>query len=75
MCEVCHKYPCEPQCPNADTEDYGECAYCEEPIMFGDDNVIVDGDGDLFCDQDCLMDYYGCRYFDWGNEANEDSFQ
>jgi len=71
MCVVCNQYPCDPRCPNADTEPYAECAYCEEPIMFGGGDVVIDGEGSLFCDQECLMDYYGCRYFDWDDEDGE----
>lgn len=74
MCDVCLQVgKCDPRCPNADDEkSYCLCASCETDIFFGDENVVVDADNNIFCDNECLMDYYGCRYFDWSSEAGED---
>lgn len=73
MCEICHLSVCPPGCPNSDDPLlYGVCAYCDEPIIFGNTDVVADEDDNVFCGEQCLMDYYGCRYFDWDNEAIEE---
>ncbi len=32
MCEICHSFPCRPQCPNAEPQQVYTCDMCENPI-------------------------------------------
>jgi hypothetical protein len=45
MCEICHRTPCHPQCPNAEEPaPVAECAWCKEPIYEGDEYYDINGD-------------------------------
>lgn len=54
MCEICHKCPCDPRCPNA-PEEKGvyTCAYCDDPIVDGEDCFCIDGE---YYHEDCFGD-------------------
>jgi hypothetical protein len=56
MCEICHHTPCVGGCPNApEPIPVYECAWCEKPILVGDE--YYDINGDRICDE-CIQ---GCR--------------
>lgn len=59
MCEVYKSHPCDSRCPNADDpEIIGVCAECGENLR-ADDLYAVDNDGNVFCDEDCAIEYHG----------------
>ncbi len=67
MCDICHRTPCDPRCPNAPepTAVY-TCKHCGEAITDGDECYELDGDyyhEDCFCDNavDILVDVFGAR--------------
>lgn len=68
MCEICHRCPCDPRCPNApEPPTVYTCKHCGESIMEGDEYYELDGD---YYHEDCfgdaavsiLLDQYGARY-------------
>lgn len=63
MCEICGRTPCHPRCPNAEDIIIGVCAQCQADLCEGD-RVWQDADGNLFCDRDCALEYYGIEELD-----------
>jgi len=58
MCDICHRNPCLPRCPNADPPvEIGECANCNEYLLEGD-AYYEDYAGNLFCSEECALTYY-----------------
>ena len=58
ICDICHRTPCHPQCPNAPPlKVIGHCTYCNKPI-YEDDFYIKDVYGYKFCCEDCLISQY-----------------
>lgn len=55
MCEICHSFPCRPQCPNFEDEPAMYCESCDCPI-YPDDNYYEINDV-ILC-EDCV---YECR--------------
>lgn len=52
MCDICHRTPCDPRCPNAeDAATVYDCEYCGEPIRVGD--LYREYDGKYYHD-DCF---------------------
>lgn len=63
MCEICHRTPCAPGCPNEEVK-YILCDECGARIPIGDYYVIdEDESGMLLCDNcaDKLIDEYERR--------------
>ena len=55
MCDVCHRSPCNPRCPNApDPPAVYTCAHCGEPIVPGEE--YVEFDGKYYHFDDCIQD-------------------
>ena len=55
MCEICHRSPCHPRCPNAsDPPVVGLCTNCGHEIYDGDDGYYVNDE--WWC-EDCMR---GC---------------
>lgn len=65
MCEICRRDPCDPRCPNADDTANFHCASCGEDIYVGDDDAVRDSEGNVFCNDECMLAYYGRAYVDW----------
>ena len=56
MCELCHRTPCHPRCPNApEPPVVHTCTHCGGDICNGDD--YYDIDGEPWCEA-CV---WGCR--------------
>lgn len=60
MCAICQREICPPRCPNADYRQVGSCAQCRTDIT-SDEEYYTDDSGNIFCDMDCAMDYYGIK--------------
>lgn len=57
ICDVCLKLPCDSRCPNAEEPPIiTYCKYCNTPIRVYDD--YLDDQERVFCDWECLQDYY-----------------
>lgn len=55
MCEICHSFPCMSRCPNApEPQSIGWCAYCNEPILAGEEYAKVQGN---MYHEECLDDF------------------
>lgn len=55
MCSICHQYPCNPSCPNADEPPVADyCAHCGGEIYEGEDYKEY---GDKMFHDDCW--YHG----------------
>ena len=66
MCEICGISPRHPRCPNSGDTLIGVCAQCHTEI-YGCDKVWgvwEDADGNLFCERDCALEYYGIKEID-----------
>lgn len=68
MCEICHRYPCDPRCPNApEPPTVYTCKHCGEGIVENDNYYEVDGD---YYHEECfndaatsiLTERFGARY-------------
>lgn len=67
ICDICHRTPCHPQCPNAPPlKIIGRCKYCKAPI-YETDFYISDEYGYIFDKEDCLIEQYKKE----GNVNNE----
>lgn len=42
----------------------GECAYCEEELYIGDEDILEDSHGDLFCCDTCALHYHGITKYE-----------
>lgn len=51
---------------------YKICEYCRQVIRYGDDDALIDEDGNYFCDTDCAFSYYGITSVDWEEEERQD---
>ena len=56
MCDVCRSSPCDPRCPNAETQKYF-CTNCGE-LITEDDEPYTD-ERNKFCSLGCALDYHG----------------
>lgn len=43
MCEICHRSPCHPSCPNYEPEQVYTCDECENPIYECDTYYSFEG--------------------------------
>lgn len=43
MCEICHRLPCHPSCPNYEPSQIYTCDECEAPIYEGDTYYSFEG--------------------------------
>lgn len=59
MCDICRSSPCDPRCPNAETQKYF-CANCDE-LITDDDEPYIDGEQNSFCSLYCALDYYDIK--------------
>ena len=41
----------------------GLCTNCNEELYLGDEEVVHDSHGDLFCCDTCALDYYGVKEY------------
>lgn len=41
----------------------GICANCGEELYLGDEEVVYDSHGDLFCCDTCALNYYGVKEY------------
>lgn len=65
MCEHCRQNPCHPRCPNADDPEIkGVCAMCGKKLR-ADYTYVEDNDGNVFCEEDCAIEYYGIEEKEW----------
>ena len=56
MCEICHRSPCLPRCPNAEEPVAAKCCNCGRDIYEGEDAFNINGD--IYC-EDCIND---CKF-------------
>lgn len=62
MCELCHRVPCLPRCPNAPEQPtVYVCSGCGEPIYAGEE--YWDIMGEQFCEA-CIDGYRGTAEYD-----------
>ena len=68
MCEICHRTPCHPRCPNADEPAVVcLCANCGDEIHEGDE--VYNINDELWCencvrDCHCTAEYTGFNCYD-----------
>jgi hypothetical protein len=55
MCDICHSFPCRPQCPNFEDEPLMFCNKCDTGIFAGDSYYEICGE--IFC-EDCVHGGY-----------------
>lgn len=65
MCEICRQSPCDARCPNADPPKvFGQCDECGADLTV-DNAYFEDDDGNIFCSEDCALEFYGIRGREW----------
>ena len=70
MCEVCNHHPCMPRCPNQEEGIIGSCHHCGEVLLDIYDGIYEDFEGNMYCDEDCAMKYYGIRERGLNDKSN-----
>lgn len=68
MCEICRSDPCNARCPNAsEPEIMGICVKCGENLR-EDYGYFEDSYGNVFCSQECAVNYHGIEEKEWNND-------
>lgn len=69
MCEICHRTPCDPRCPNAsEPRVVGLCTNCGHEIYEGDDGYYVNDE--WWCEE-CMNDCYRTAEADDFNDCDD----
>lgn len=65
MCVECRQIPCNSKCPNAPNPKVrGYCQQCGEELR-EDYEYYTDEIGNIFCSEDCALEYYGVKPKGW----------
>ena len=65
MCVECRQIPCNSKCPNAPNPKVrGYCQQCRRELR-EDYEYYTDEIGNIFCSEDCALEYYGVKPKEW----------
>lgn len=68
MCDLCRQNPCHNMCPNAEpVKVIGLCDWCERELR-ADETYFTDDNDNIFCCQECALNYYGVREEDYDGD-------